>query len=153
MTDEGQEKVTTVRVRDCTCPGSPHPDGDLVYLNPSLPFLGGVAARSVLAAFGDPVVAEETLGRVYLRHGVIGWNLLDARGRPRTFSAEGVEAEFPWSTGGRAIVEACDDLYQEEILAPLRERLGLLSEPGSMEPIRQETSRTKRSTSKRRKPS
>lgn len=152
MTDEGQ-KPTTVRARDCTCPGTPHPDGDEVYLHPSLPFLGGVAARSVLAAFGDPVVAEETLGRVYLRHGIAGWNLLDGRKRPRPCTPDAIEAEFSWRGGGRAIVEACDDLYQEEILAPLRERLGQLSELGSMGTTPEETSRTKRSTSKRRKPS
>lgn len=150
MDEEGQ-RVTTVRARDCACPGTPHPDGDLVYLHPALPFLGGLASRSVLASVGDAIVAEEMLGRVYLRHGIAGWNLLDGRGKPRDLTPEAAEAEFPWSRGGRLICEACDVLYQEEILAPLVERLQALSEPGQPEPIPEEISLTKRSTRKRQR--
>lgn len=151
MVDEGQ-KVTNVRARDCTCPGNPHPDGDWVYLHPSLPFLGGMAARSVIAAVGgDPIIAEELLGKVYLRHGIAGWNLVDAKGRLRDVTPETAEAEFPWSAGGRLIVEACDELYQEEILAPLLERIEALSEPGPTGPIPEETFPTKRSTRKSRR--
>lgn len=147
--DEGQ---THIRVRDCSCEGQPHPEGDYVDLAPGLSLAGGMAAQgAMIAAGGDAVILQEQLARVWVRHGVIGWNLVDDRGRPRPVSPEMVEAEFPYSKGGLEIAEACDDLYKQEVLNPLIRRLARLSERGSMGDIQTETSPKTTSTSKPRK--
>lgn len=153
MDSEGQ---TTIRVRDCACPGTPHEDGDYVYLAPELSMTGGMAAQGAITAATtdkgiDAIILQEELARVWLRHGAIGWNLLDERGRSRPFTPEGLIVEFPYMRGGREIADACDDLYKEAVLTPLVERLSALSKRGPTEPIPLETSRTKRSTAKPRK--
>jgi hypothetical protein len=125
-----------------------------VDLAPELTMPGGMAAQGAInGADGDPIILQELLARVWISHGVVGWNLVDGRGRPRPISAEAVLREFPYSRGGRLIAEACDSLYADEILAPLRDRLRTLSEPGSTGSTRQETSARRASTTRRRKPS
>ena len=38
-------ELVQVRVRDCACPDKPHPDGDIVYLAPTLSLAGGLEAQ------------------------------------------------------------------------------------------------------------
>lgn len=86
-----------VRARDCACPGSPHPDGDIVYIRPTLSLDGGLAAdealREIAAEIPTPPNASEEqkalIGlqrlervqsrwlRVFLTHGAVGWNLAE----------------------------------------------------------------------------
>ena len=54
--------MVEVRVRDCACPDTPHPDGDLVYLRPVLGLIGGLEAqRENTRAINDALL--EVLGR------------------------------------------------------------------------------------------
>lgn len=146
---EGQ---TTIRVRDCSCEGSPHPDGDTVELAPELSLTGGMAAQgAIYEAEGDSVVLQEQLARVWVTHGVIGWNLLDASGKPKPLSPQAVLAEFPWMHGGMEIAEACDSLYQEAVVSPLLSRLARLAARGSTVDTRKGTSAKKGSTRRRSK--
>lgn len=148
---EGQ---TDIRVRDCTCTDTPHPEGDFVYLHPALTMVGGMAAQGAInGADGDSIVLQELLARVWISHGVQSWNLVDGRGKPRPISADAILDEFPYSKGGRLIADACDNLYADEILDPLRERLGMLSDLGSTADTRKETPQTNRSMRRQRKPS
>lgn len=144
---EGQIEV---RVRDCTCPGTPHPEGDVVYLAPKLSMRAGMAAAAIAEGTNSIEIANG-LADVYLRFGVLGWNLLDDDGRARVFTPAGVEAEFPYGEGGAEISEACDGLYAQDIIRPLRRRLAQVSGRGSTGNSPQETSPKVRSIQSPRK--
>lgn len=138
-----------VRLPACYCPGSPH-EADLVYLAPSLSMAGGMASQAAIAEAGrDPIQLQEMLAEVWIRHGVIAWNLEDASG-PLAVTAEAVRSALPYGKGGRLVAEQADALYAEDILAPLAERLKTISRRG---PTNGSTSRAPASTRKRRSPS
>ena len=126
-----------VRFRDCACPGTPHDgvdgadDGDIAYLRPFLDFPGGAEAavafdKALETATWDaqgfltgiPRLYECT-GPVYLRRGVTGWNLLDENG-PVDCTPEAVLA-LPYQDA-YAIADRGDDLYREQVTAPLVRR-------------------------------
>ena len=140
-----------VNIGACDCPGSPHADGDIVYLAPRLSMPGGMAAQGVIAeAAGDPIRLQEMLADLWLKHAVIGWNFLDERGQPVPLTVDSLAVALPYGKGGRLVAERADDLYAEDIIAPLAERLEKLSRPGptgdSTSPTRTRT-RTRRSRS------
>ena len=71
-----------VRLEACYCPGSPH-EADIVYLAPQLSMAGGMAAQSAISeGITDARLLQEMLAAIWIRHGVIGWNLVDEDGDP-----------------------------------------------------------------------
>jgi hypothetical protein len=138
-----------VRLDACYCPGSPH-EADLVYLAPQLSMSGGMAAQSAISAgISDPIVLQEMLAEVWVRFGVISWNLVDDDG-PLEVNPANVAAALPYGKGGRLVAERADDLYAEDILAPLVSRLRPTSQRGR---TNGSTSATPRRTRKRPSPS
>ena len=138
-----------VRLDACYCPGSPH-EADLVYLAPALSMAGGMAAQSAIAAgIDDQIRLQEMLAEVWMRHGVVSWNLEDETG-PIPVTAANVAKALPYGKGGRLVADRADDLYAEDILAPLVARLKNSSPRGR---TNGSTSATPRSTRKRRSPS
>lgn len=137
----------TVRVRDCVCPDTPHPDGDEVYLLPSLSLEGGAAAEMDLL---DTQSIEDEHRRTlallarwtatYVRYGAVGWNWLrlDDKGKaePIPFDVEVLLADYTLS---RSVAEKANELYASAVMNPLL--LAVSSSP---------TGRTGSSTSKRR---
>lgn len=123
-----------MRCRDCTCPGSPHPDGDGVYLRPSIGLTGGLAAEQALldAAREYPVAdkapAEEqdriaalrtarvrpAWYEIFLRHGVVGWNLSDGTAEI-PFDIQRLLDDYALA---RPAADVASDLYSPAILAP-----------------------------------
>lgn len=119
-----------VRLDGCYCPGTPH-DVDIVYLAPSLSMAGGMAAQSAMRdGFGDALRLQELLAEVWVRHGVVGWNLVDEDGQDLPLDPSTIAAALPYGKGGRMVAERADDLYAEDILAPLVERLKTTSARG-----------------------
>src|SRR5690349_16815535 len=134
-----------VRFRDCTCPETPHSepssewgglDGDVVELRPYLDLAGGSEALrftrdAIAAADGDLDKATsfmgEMVGPVYVRRGVVGWNLVDENG-PVPCTLEALEA-LPY-VDAYEIADRADDLYGESVLAPLVKRIGSSSRTG-----------------------
>lgn len=133
-----------VRVRDCTCPDTPHDDGDIVYLPSTLTLDSGLEAEGYLLTAADvhpapPGLTERAeagdsraeleLERVaaarllWLRprwfplfvRQATGWNLLDAEGERVPFDVEVILADYAMA---RAVADAAADLYQPAILAP-----------------------------------
>jgi len=136
-----------VAIGPCECPGTPHADGDLVYLAPALSMAGGMAAQGVIAeAAGDSVRLQELLAALWIKYGVIDWNLVGEDGKPVPLTEANVAAALPYGKGGRLVAEKADDLYAEDILAPLVMRAERLLKPG---PTPGRTSRTPASTRKR----
>jgi hypothetical protein len=138
-----------VRLDGCYCPGTPH-DADVVYLRPSLSMAGGMAAQAAIQEGAtDQFVLQELLAQVWIRHGVVSWNLVDEDG-PLPLTPDNVVAALPYGKGGRLVAERADALYAEDILAPLRERLASISRSGR---TNGSTSTPRVSTRRRRSPS
>lgn len=131
MSRISRERIPVV-IGPCECPGTPHGDGDVVYLDAELSAPGGMAAQAAISNhLADQVTLLAELGRVYLRHGVVAWNLLDDAGLPLALTPDNVVAALPYGKGGREVADKADELYSEAILRPLTERLSSLSRTGS----------------------
>lgn len=129
----------TVKVRDCACPGGPHPFGDTVDILPTLSLEGGLEAEGLLAdaiaahplaeraseAEADRVAVARTRYlrpkwlRAFVVHGAVGWNLLDVNGRPVPFNAEAILADYALA---KEVADACDSLYSAAVLRPFLNR-------------------------------
>lgn len=134
-----------VRLDGCYCPGKPH-DTDIVYLAPELPMAGGMAAQSAISdGMSDSLRLQELLAEVWTRFGIVGWNLVDEDG-PLPLTPANIKAALPYGKGGRQVAEKADDLYAEDILRPLVERVTSTSPRGR---TNGSTSTPRRSTSKR----
>lgn len=142
----------TVPIGPCACPRA-HGSDDEVYLAPALSMAGGMAAQAaieqVMEAGGDPILLQEYLARIWINHGIVGWNLVDEDGDPLPVNPRTIAERMPYGKGGRLVAERADDLYSEDILAPLKARLKPLSRRGSTASGPQPTSPTGASTRKR----
>jgi hypothetical protein len=117
-------------IGECRCPNTPH-DGDVVYLAPALSMSGGMAAQGAIHEAGtDTVRLQELLAGIWIRHGVVDWNLVDEDGDKLALTPDNIARALPYGKGGRLVAERADDLYAEDILAPLAERLRKLSQGG-----------------------
>lgn len=119
-----------VRLDGCYCPGTPH-EVDLVYLAPQLPMAGGMAAQSAINdGLDDSLLLQALLAEVWVRFGVVGWNLLDDVGADVPLNAANIKAALPFGKGGALVAERADELYAQDILAPLVARLPSTSRRG-----------------------
>ena len=131
-----------VRVRDCACPDSPHAEGDLVYLSPTLPLDGGILAEQQLLASiaeGDSDKLTRLWLRTFLEHGATGWNLLDAEGNDVPFDIGVLLADWRLA---RPVADRASDLYAESVTDPFE----------VTQPSRSPTGPTRRGTSATRRP-
>lgn len=120
-----------LNVGPCDCPGSPHPDGDVVYMAPVLSMAGGMAAQGAINEAGhDPIALQEHLAKLWIRHAVIDWTFVDEDGDKIPLTPDTIARALPYGKGGRLVAERADDLYAEDILAPLADRLKKLSRSG-----------------------
>jgi hypothetical protein len=144
-----------VRFRDCTCPGTPHPDGDIAYLRPYLDYLGGAEALASVTniaedgttTFADTSEWPARIGPVFIRRGVVEWNVEDEDG-PVPVTREALEV-LRWEDAYE-LADRADDLYGGQVLAPLLRRMSASSRTG---PTNGSTPRRAKSSRKRRQPS
>jgi hypothetical protein len=141
----------------CPCPGTPHPDGDTVYLHPKLGLAAGIAVQKLIIEANQSEerlnAAELTgvLAEGYLLYGVTSWTLLDEQGKPLPVNRDTIRAALLEDfTVGAPIADVADDLYMGPVLLPLVKRASN-SSPSS--PTNGSTSARKASTRKRQKPS
>jgi len=125
------EPTVSVRIGACLCPGTPHADGDFVYLRPKLDLRGGFRVRRRLidlnrAQFGDEKIEsgqmaelDIALAETYLSEGVYEWNLVDADG-PLPLNDQTLREQL-FTDYGRAepAADKADDLYRPTVLDPL----------------------------------
>jgi hypothetical protein len=117
-----------VRFRDCSCPGTPHPDGDVAELRPYLDYPGGAEALAAIQSVGDDTARfAEVLGPIFIRRGVVGWNVVDEDG-PVPVTRETLEA-LRWEDAYE-LADRADDLYGGQVLAPLVRRMEASSKNG-----------------------
>ena len=156
-------ELVPVSLGYCPCEGTPHADGDTVYLHPELSMSGGMAAQgaiseaSTLDAYGnliaiDEVQLQELIAMVWIRHGVAGWTFLDDLGAEIPVTDRNVSRALPYAKGGRLVADKADDLYGAVVTAPLVEKMDALLKRLSTRtpPPTSENRATRRS---RRKPS
>ena len=113
-----------VNIGDCGCAHSngsvPHPDGDVVYMRPKPDLAMGIAAGAAIRQSGNYLGdTNAALYTVYVRFGVVGWNLVDRDGPvPLTVGALLDRLENPLSAG-MLVANKGVELYHEAVLAPL----------------------------------
>lgn len=129
-----------VNIGACRCPDKPHEE-DWVGLAAHASFDLGTAASLALKyasmySEGKPRAEREAaielaVGRVYVQHGVVAWNLTDELHMPLKVDPDSVLDQLPWGQGGREVAEKAGSLYYEEVMAPLVAR-ALASSPASL---------------------
>lgn len=125
----------SVRFRDCSCPGTPHPDGDYAELRPYLDYAGGaeaLASVTIVNEDGTSLLRDVTewpehIGPVFIRRGVVAWNVVDEDG-PVPVTRETLEA-LRWEDAYE-LADRADDLYGGQVLAPLVKRMSMRSKDG-----------------------
>lgn len=126
-----------VRVRDCACPGEPHSEeGDIVFLAPKLPALGGIVAEQQMVGVTNQDDLVQKWLVTFVRYGAQGWNLVDEDGDV-PFDVEALLAD--WELARPVALEAAER-YQKAVAAPFETR------PAKRSP----TGRTPATTSRRR---
>jgi hypothetical protein len=135
----------------CACDGTPHPEGDVVYLRPKL---GMARAMAVIqgATFNDIKVAEMQLAIGYARFGIADWNLSNGDGKKRELDGDHLQAFAEEDPRALLVAMRGDGLYADEVLRPLA-TLGAVSSPTTpTTAATSATNGTKRSTRRRPKP-
>lgn len=138
--------LVPVRVRDCACPDSPHEEGDIVYLHPTLSLLGGLAAQrdwqaSIEGEGEDRKLNGDALTDrwmvTFVRWGFAGANF--------DLTVDDLLADFGIA---EPVADAASDLYQEAVLRPLGLGRSRTSQRG---PTGDSTSPTRKRTPSRRR--
>ena len=117
-----------VRVRDCACPNTPHEEGDVVYVAPTLSLKGGLQARQdIRDALGSGQMLAELWLVTFVRFGAVAWNFLDEDGDPVPFDVEDILADMAIA---EVVAEKCDELYGETVTRPLVRNIQAISQRG-----------------------
>ena len=139
----------------CPCPGTPHSDGDTVFLSPKIGFNAGVIADSklvdILRGSGDVDAVKAALLTTYITDGVRAWTFVDAEGADIKVTPESIAAILLSDYElGVVVAEAADPLYSKAVTNPLLRRM---SESSPTSPTNGSTSRKRGSSAKRPKAS
>ena len=129
---------------------------ETVVLRDRLDFLQATTITKAVALIDndDPATRAPrvlaTLSEFYVLMGVESWTLKDDRGRPLEVTSRAIRENLLTRPDVGVLVEAADELYQEQILLPL---LARASSSSPRSPINGSTSRTPRGAKRPRKPS
>lgn len=108
-----------VPIGECRCPNTPH-EADVVYLRPKPDLEMGLASRSAIQQSGNLVGdTEAALYSVFIRYGVIAWNITDEKARPVPVNHGTILDRLGWAEGGAIVALRAMALYQDAVLAPL----------------------------------
>jgi hypothetical protein len=135
MTLEDGMHPVSVPVGECRCIGTPHAQGDEVFLKPELDVPMAMAAHAAmnmesltkrvrsgeLSMTQANAETQYALTSVYLRFAITGWTFVDAKGNPEPITQANITRLLPWGKGGAEVAERADTLYSEPLFAPLVE--------------------------------
>lgn len=130
----------------CPCPGTPHADGDTIWLKAALDMDGGLAFASAFSSSGELPI-DQALGRSYLIAGIADWTFQDAKGAAIPVTPANVR-RLRWSPAVIDLAERAAQLYGKDVLLPLVARAQASSRNGR---AGKSTSPRKRSSGPRRK--
>lgn len=132
-----------VPVRACACPGTPHSEGDVVYMAAKLPLEGGIQAKLDRVEAGtDGNVLYRLWAMTMVRYGAVAWNFVDDKGQPVPFDVGVLLAD---SELGLPLADKADELYLDGLVRPLALARSRTSSPGPTNG----SSSTKRTRSRR----
>ena len=131
-----QVELVPVRLGFCPCEGTPHEDGDVVYLKPELTPLEGIRARSIVANWIEDgglnaVEANVALAELWFSIGIDSWTFLADDGTSIPVTPENIVRALPYGKGGQLVADAADDLYTQMVIDPLVKKISGLSSDGS----------------------
>lgn len=104
--------------------------GGVVTLRAAVSIPLGIAALSVIKNNGSQADIEAGLADVYLRYGIERWTFVDAKGEPEPVTPANIERLLPYGNGGLEVAERADELYSNEVMRPLLERMRKPSDSG-----------------------
>lgn len=131
------QSTTAVTGIPCPCPGTPHPDGDTVYLRDKLGLRAGATLQSLIIASRrqnardddaeppplTPMQTAEVNGNLieqYVLLGVVGWTFVDGKGQKVPVHSDTIRSwlldDFERAT---PVADAADDLYKDAVIGPL----------------------------------
>lgn len=111
-----ETKPVEVAAGACLCPGTPHANGDVIYLRPELDATGGMLVVAAMA--GEQETLVERLGRAYLLAGIVDWTFVDDAGRAVPVTRENI-TRLRFTGAVLEVANVASDLYGEAVLAPL----------------------------------
>lgn len=142
--------LVPVRVRDCTAPQTPHPEGHNVFVAPTISLEGGIEAeRAMLDIAGKDFPNDAMRIRaltyawapIFVRHGAQDWDFCDENGDPIPFDVDTLMADYSLA---RLVADKCGDLgYGTAVMAPFQTTP---EKPSVTGPTRATTSRRPRQT-------
>lgn len=97
-----------VRIRACSCPDTPHEEGDGVFLSPTLPAEGGIVAEQQMGESRDTDELTRRWLVTFVRYGVTGANY-------EPFSVDALLAD--WALA-RPVAIRAGELYQASVITP-----------------------------------
>lgn len=151
--------MSEINIGACTCPGTPHPDGDLLEMRDKLGLAGGSVLTSIaLDYIQTPMVQRHPVANLiadlrvaYVEQGAIGWNLLGEDGEPLPFTPDNLKAQVLEDySRGVAAADAGDQMYYGAVLAPLLAEVQKLSQPTPAKPKTSATRSSPKKTSRLR---
>lgn len=143
MTDSDTVGPIRVDLGPCQCGAAPDPGShtaDYVLIARHAPYQMGLAALEAVSQATEPIGLGSMLRQIYVKWGVVGWNLIGADGQPLAVNHATIEANLmtDWSTRSIDVAEACALQYNDEVMLPLQERAlrrsvsGQTTEPTSL---------------------
>lgn len=108
-------------------PCDEHPDGDTVYLRPTLGLAGGVEVQAAILDMRQGVTANQVQGiiaELYVRHGVTGWTLHEADGSPTPLTPDTIQSRLLDDFSmAKPLADRADELYGKAVVVPLAMRV------------------------------
>src|SRR3990172_366948 len=106
-----------VRVRDCECPGAPPAEGGDPGCIAPTPSRGcGLEAQAdIIEAAGSGAMLRARWQITFVRHGAVGWNLLDVEGAAMPFDLDALLADYGLAA---ALADRCDELHRPVVIRP-----------------------------------
>lgn len=105
--------LVPVPIGDCRCPGTPHEDGDVVYLYPKLGMEGGIAVQTAVFLNDDPASRVQAAYMALVDHGIADWTLTNGTGEKIPISPATIRGALPWMEGGSEVATAAFNHFAE----------------------------------------
>lgn len=122
---------TEVVIGECPCPGTSHPEGDVVFLKdePDVPMFVAFnitwsdVSQESLSINEWQADIQGRLAALYLRHGIRRWTFTDEKDNSVPITPGNVARLLPYMKGGKEVADACAELYSEKLTAPFVEEM------------------------------
>lgn len=112
--------LVPVSVGACRCPGTPHPDGDEVFLYPELPISVGIRCHAAMAVLNDAVEITAQVLQILTEGCIADWTILGADGAKLEINPATIRGALPYNRGGKDVVEAVAARFTSDLTNPTK---------------------------------